>query len=323
MYTAEHSPEIAPSPEQAEVERLRHGIAVLNLFDAEVAAEDRRTEFLHRTHPGTESRETILQGKTYKGDETRLNRAISKAQNRYAITALRLEAMEQHAVFIGIEVAIRDKRLVFANSEDETRLGKEHGKWRQNFASRYRTQERGSYREFLQGKIGKLLGEKASETPTEETLEQGIPTIVVGPHVNIEERAFRLTKAINNFAWISMLSGFGVAVEDDRYSRLIHDRYKDGTRKVDRAARNKSERLYDEVEDEYWFASGFQAIRESDTMPNRLLQRRSKKMWDEFKSQYMTSYQQGLRVATREQLAEYLTAEQIEMAKVKSAHKNV
>lgn len=307
---------VLPPEQQAEVERLQHGIAVLDLFDSEVKAEDKRSEFLRRTHPGTESREEILKGKAYSGDEAKLNNAINKAKRGYAITRIRLKAMEEHAAFLGIEAVIHGKYLVYANPKESYRVGKEHGKWRQNFASRYRSKERESQRESLNSRIRAITGGNVLETELVEKDKHGVPTVVVGPYVDLEERAVRLTHAINAMARRSMLSGFGIATSDEVYSEAVYEYYGDNTPRIDQAALNKRERLYKAAKRDFWVASGFPQIRSSGTMREFLLRRRSKKMWEEFEGQFEHSPQQKQRVKVRKQLAKYMREERVPETKI-------
>lgn len=321
METSPVQPELGEvvlsAEQQAEVNRLQHGVAVLDLFSQETEAEDRRKDFLQRTHPGSESRQAILAGPSYKGNEAKLERAISKAYNRYDIKHIRRRAMLEHAAFLGIPAILKGKEIIIESPVESRRLQLEHGKWIKSFASRYRTNERESYRGFLEGKIKAITGENTPESDEAVQDKNGVPTVVLGPHVNLEERAVRLTRAINTMARRSMLSGFGIATADEVYNQPVYDRYEDGTPHIDQAAINKRERLHVASKGDFWVASGFPSIRKSGIMKEYLLRRRSKKMWEEFEGQFEHSPQQKQRVKVRKQLSNYIPELRLAETKIK------
>ena len=308
----------ALTPEEtAEVNRLQHGIAVLDLSSKEENQEVHRAEFIQKTYRGTESRQEILQGSSYKGDESKLENAITKMVNRYSIRFTRRKAMLEHAAFLGIPAVMKGKRVVTNDPSKQRLLEEEHGKWRMSFSSRHRTNERAMYRGFLESKVQSIVAKAPQTERAVETVENGVSTVVLGPAVNLEERAVRLTRAINAMARRSMLSGFGVAVADEQYNEPIYERYDDGTTHIDRAVRYKVERLFEVSKRDFWVASGFPEIRKSGTMSEYLLKRRSTKMWNEFKGQFEHAPQQPLRVKVRKQLAGLIPSERLLETKIK------
>jgi hypothetical protein len=316
MEQGPKQPELNGDPARLEeVERLQHGLRVLDLFDQEEKAETSRTEFLKLTEPKTEAREEILNGPAYKGDNAKLNNAIAKSKNRYGIRHLRRLSMLELAAHIGVEAVIRGRSVVVEDKAERTRLSVEHGKWLTHFG-RNRIDERAIKRQQLESQINKLAGAFSPETAAAET-HDAVDPVVLGPAVNLEERAFRLTRAINYMARRSMLSGFDVATVTDRHMEPIWNRYEDGTPVVYVAARRKRDYLLDEVKRDFWVASGFPLLRQTTIMKEREIRPRSRKMWEEFSGHFEHPPQQSQRKKVRKQLSNYLSDEQISAAKVK------
>jgi hypothetical protein len=297
-----------------EIERLQHGIRVLDLFDEEESAEKRRADFLTQTSLRSDTRQSILEGPSYMGDEQKLNNAIVKAKSRFQINQIKRESIIELAAYMGIEASIKNKKVVVMDRSDRDRLFTEHGRWIKLFG-RNKKSEREIFRERLSMHVDKLQPVEEEEQPSENDV------IIAGPAVDIKDRAFRLTRAINHMARRSMLSGFDVAAVTDRHMEPIWDRYEDGTPRVYVAAERKRDRLVEEIKRDFWVASGFPLLRRSGVMPERELRPRSRKMWEEFTGQLEHPPQQYLRKLVRKQLSKYLSAEEIEAAKVPKSHR--
>lgn len=314
-------PELSVNPEQEdEQRRLQHGINVLDLLDREEKAEAKRADFLRQTHPGTDSRNQIL-NVSFKGDENRLQHARTTYERRYVIYDLRRQSMVELAGFLGISAVIQNKQVLVTNPADRSRLQREHGEWLKKFGGRNRTAERELYKQRLQSKAATLsMFESPLPASDGRSAAEGVETVVLGPAVDLEERAVRMTRAINAMARRSMLSGFDVAAVSERHEAPIWDRYTDGTPHVYQAARNKRERLLQAVKRDFWVASGFPALRDfkdRQIMPERELRPRSRKMWEEFTGQFEHPPQQRRRKAVRRQLSRYLSAARLPEVKIK------
>lgn len=296
--TAEHEPDD---------ERLRHGIAVLDLFEREIVTETRLNDFLHRSRPGSQSRQEILAG-NYQQDETRLENARRKARGGFAVKKLRVQAMYEHACYIGIDAEIINGQVSVADPEQSRRLSIEHGNWRSHFASRQRTAERDRYREFLESKLKTAAGDQLE--PTHDAPAEGL-------YVDLEERAILLTRALNAMAHRSMLSGLGVAIPDDQYNAPIYDRYEIHTPRLDRNAQNRSQRLFEQAREDFWQASGYPDIRRGGWMREFLLRRRAQKMWKEFMGQFEHAPQQPERVQMRKKLKKIIPEDRLAETSIK------
>jgi len=308
-------PELSVNPEhEQEAERLQHGINALNLFDEIDDEEARRSRFLQLTHTGTDTRQAILE-RSFKGDESRLNNAVRTSRARYGILARSRKSMIELAGFMGIHAIEQQGQVLVTDATERKRLQAEHGRWRVQYGSN-RVAQRTVFREYLETKLRRLNSVETDE-PVVEHQEDGVKTVVVGPAVNIEERAVRLSHAISAMARRSMLSGFGIATIDERYQQPIYDRYENGTPRIDVAAKNKRERLLDDAKRDFWIASGFPAIRTEGAMSEFLLRRRSAKMWHEFAGQFEHPPQQQLRVKVRKQLGKYIPLERLPETKIK------
>jgi hypothetical protein len=290
--------------QELQVERLQHGIAMLDLFDREVTEEDRRNDFLKRTSPGSESRAEILAGNAYNGDATKLSIAINKVRKKFAIRGVQRQAMLEAAGFLGIPATFEGEQVITTDPAEQTRLSSEYGRYRVRYASRQRTEERGLFREHLKSKVEAITGEPI-DVQTEAEDDEAFPS------VDIEERAVRLTRAINIMAWRSMLSGLNVAIPDPNYSEPIYERYVEQTTEVDRHASNKSRRIYEKAKSDFWVGSGFAEIRKGGIMSEYLLKRKSQKMWREFAGQFEHSPQQKQRVKTRKQLKKFIPEDRL------------
>jgi len=308
------------SEQQAEINRLQHGIAVLDLFTKEVEVEGKNSRFRHLVRPHSESRDEILHGPVYKGDEAKLERAVTKS--RYAVRHTRLRAMLEHAAFLGIPASLKGKQVLTKDPEDQARLGLEHGRWRMEFATHRRQNERATQRDYLLSRIAAVVT-PAPEQPTEAVSTDSLPIAVRAPSINLEERAFRITRAINAMAHRSKLSGFRVAGVTERHVELIWDHYQDGTPIIYAAANNRRNRLLNVVNREFWIGSGFAALQAS-RMPVMELQAKYEKALEEFtgyfehSGQYENSVQQNRREKSRKQLENLLSEERIANTKIRT-----
>ncbi|HET8991963.1 MAG TPA: hypothetical protein VFN31_02950 [Candidatus Saccharimonadales bacterium] len=280
---------------QAEAARLGHGLACLDLFEKEVKEEDERQRFVSLTAPGSDTRQNILAGPSYAGDETKLEAARSKAYSRYGINNIKRQAMYHHALYLGIEAKIDRSRVITVNPEDQERLSVEHGKWRAAFASKQREQERNDQRDYIEGRIRRLLGTQETEGPIVKA-------------VNIEDRAVLLTRALNILAHRSMLSGMNVAVVDPSYKIGIYDRYKDDTPFVKSASLRKFTRLYLEAQRNFWDANNFSEFVRSGVYEETLLRQLIQHWWDVFTALYEFSPNHDRLDAARNAYKKYIPA---------------
>jgi hypothetical protein len=290
--------------QQAELTRLQHGIAVLDLFAKEVTAEERREDFLTKTRYGSETRQQILEGR-YHGDKAKFERAIHTVRERYKIKSIARESLYEHALFLGREVRLTSKAVIFSSKEDEDFVTKQHGEWRAAFASKQRAQEREDYRHnFLEPKIRAITGEKPPE-PTFEAVTN-----------SREDRAVLIVRALNAIARRSMLSGLRVAVADPRYKDNIYDRYKEGTPHLDKASMRKFDRLYYEAQQYFWDANNYDDVIRTGGIEEKLLRRLVQHEWDKFVTQFEFSPHREHRDKYRKGLKRYIPAERLPETKI-------
>ena len=270
-----------------EIERLQHGIAALDLFSEEVRTEERLSIFLAKSRYGSDTRTEILNGPSYRGDAQKLEQARQNASRGYKAKAMRirLQAMYEHALYLGIDARIEKGMVVVLDKDEQKRLGLEHGNWRVEYASKARSQAREIKRDSIDREILKITGDARED---------------VWPAVNLEERAILLTRVVNGMARRSMLSGLGIGIADERYSEGIRDRYEDVTERVDRLSARKVDRLYKKARADYNIASGYSQVRgKGSDMSKLLMERRFSKEWKEFAGQFEHALQQDERVAFR------------------------
>jgi hypothetical protein len=286
-----------------EIERLEHGINVLDLFTKEDKAEVDRQAFLIKTWPGSDTHLEILEGPAYNRDKVKLSNAIREAKAGYTTKRLRRQAMVEHAAFLNIDAIERNNEVIIENQEDRERLSVEHAKWRTHFGSKSMQGARASYKEFLKASIRRITGEPEPLKAEGELLE--------GSAVNVVERAILLTRIMNAMSHRSKLTGLGVAIPDEIYNEPIFDRYKERTLVVDQASSNKAVRLLRHERRDFWTASGYKAIYDSGTMKKHLITRRFIKLWNEFAGQFEHAPNQLERVDYREKLTGFIPAERL------------
>jgi hypothetical protein len=141
-----------------------------------------------------------------------------------------------------------------------------------------------------------LVDDEKPENPVQQTWQeieedpalqlQALVGDNIGPHNDVIHRAERLVEVMNALAHRNMLLGLDVAVYDGRYKQPIWVRYLDGTPSVINKSRSKVERLQAEAENNFWHATGFEALRGSGLITGNEVGTRMAKMWRDFNTKY-------------------------------------
>jgi hypothetical protein len=108
----------------------------------------------------------------------------------------------------------------------------------------------------------------------------------VGPYMEVADRAERLIVLMNTLAHRNMLHGISVGGTAQEYRTNIIERYAAGTPYLLANSKNKAARLHDEVQNLFWRATGFEALRGAGILGRKQVSARSAKMYRDFESDY-------------------------------------
>jgi len=305
---------------EAETRRLQHGIAVLNFFDQEDEAHDRLSRFVRDARPGSESREQILHGQSYRGDVAKLDRAVNRARKKYAVSDIKRRAILEHAAYEGVPAVTRGRVVEFEDENDEDRVMTAHAQWRVLFATPQRTQAREIQRAEMQARIEALKG--VSQPADQLVLSVTDEEFETSPPVDIRDRAFHIYRAVQLKAHISKLAGLGVAVRAEYKKIPIWKFYGDETGLVAFKAENRAERLAVQAARDFWQASGYQELHEAGGISRQEFEKRSQHDWDKFSATFDQSPNQNRRLEIRKKLGKFLAKQEIATIKAEVSGKS-
>jgi hypothetical protein len=298
-----------------ELQRLQHGVTVLNFFDQEVEAEDRLNRFVRDTRYGSETRDQILHGQSYRGDEKRLNRAINRAEKKYIISDIKRRAILEQAGYEGVPAKLKSRAVEFENDEDQERVLSAHARWRVLFASRQRTEIRAMQRAEFQSRIDAIKNANEDvdaqlrfSTTSQEELEPA-------QTVDVHDRAFLVYRAVQLLAHVSKIAGLGVAVRSEYRKTPIWEYYGDKTAYLTQKAENRAERLMVQVGKDFAESSGYAEAKTAGLMTAREYKERFQHDWRKFLATFEQSPNQGRRLKIRKTLGKYLTEQEVQTIK--------
>jgi hypothetical protein len=142
--------------------------------------------------------------------------------------------------------------------------------------------------------------------PAEKLLGHQDPSSVIysepGSYVDLAGRAQFLSAALSAFGKRNQRLGFDLASNSRQYSSPIWGRYRSRTPTVQEGAQVNAEDFLDQAKQNFWRATGYQALKSTNLAPNKEINASASKMWMRFAVQYADPEKRQKRDTYKRQL---------------------
>lgn len=134
---------------------------------------------------------------------------------------------------------------------------------------------------------------------------------ITAPAVDIESRAYHLSKALIAMGKANQREGFGLAASIEPHASEIWGRYKRGTDKVVERATDNIVGFNEEAKRNFWQATGFTVLRASGLMNKAELDARAKGTWTDFSRRFAGPPHRERRDKFKRNLRKQMTAQKM------------
>ena len=123
-----------------------------------------------------------------------------------------------------------------------------------------------------------------------------------GTYVDLIDRSEHLIAALEAFSSRNQRLGLGVAANDLRHNQPIYARYRQAVPFVQKRAEVNTQKFLEVAKDNFWRATGFIGLRQTNLASNRAINARARIMWENFSSEYGTPNHRKRRLQYRKSL---------------------